>query len=119
VATLIREDPGVTMTKRFSSELERPTAEAVAAKRGWDGGSEPLSVRRCPRILSPRFSVIPAIVPLPNKSRRLPWEIVAIWSLVVFSFAALLLCFYLIQAKCNGNWPFQNSPRTILRNPPQ
>jgi hypothetical protein len=30
----------------------------------------------------------------------------AIWSFVAFSFAALLFCFYTISAKCHGDWIF-------------
>ena len=106
------------MTTRYSSELERPTGETVPIKCGRRGGSEPLSLLRCPRILSPRFPAIPAIIPQPRESRRQHWETIATWSFAVFTFAALLLCLYLIQAKCAGTWPFQATPQSILKATP-
>jgi len=39
----------------------------------------------------------------PQRARR---ENFAIWTLVVVSFAALLLCGYIILAKCRGTSPF-------------
>ena len=33
------------------------------------------------------------------------WELFALLSFVVFSFAALFFCFYVISAKCRGTWP--------------
>ncbi len=106
------------MTTRHSIELERPTREAVLIKCGRCGGSEPLSLLRCPRILSPRFPVMPAIIPQPRESRRQHWETIAAWSFAVLTFAALLLCLYLIQAKCAGTWPFQATPQSILKATP-
>ena len=44
--------------------------------------------------------------PRPNRSSHLNWELLAIWGFVVFSFAALPFCLYLILAKCFGDWPF-------------
>jgi len=37
-----------------------------------------------------------------NKSVHLNWEMLAIWSLVVVSFAALVFAGYVIGAKCHG-----------------
>ena len=42
----------------------------------------------------------------PDRSTHLNWEILAIWSFVVFSFAALLFCVCVIYAKCQANSPF-------------
>ncbi len=106
------------MTTRYSIELERPTREAVPITCGRRGGSEPLSLLRCPRTLSPRFPAIPATVPPPRESRRQHRETIATWSFAVFTFAALLFCLYLIQAKCAGTWPFQASPQSILKATP-
>ena len=39
----------------------------------------------------------------PQRARR---ENFAIWSFMVFSFAALLVCAYIILAKCRGTSPF-------------
>ena len=39
--------------------------------------------------------------PRPNKSPHRNWEMFAIWSFVVFSFAALFFVGYVIWAKCN------------------
>jgi hypothetical protein len=39
-------------------------------------------------------------------SNRLNWEMLVIWSFVVFSFAAFFFCFWAISAKCHGDWPF-------------
>jgi hypothetical protein len=38
----------------------------------------------------------------PNKSSHLNWEMLAIWSFVAVSFAALFFALYVIWAKCNG-----------------
>jgi hypothetical protein len=38
--------------------------------------------------------------PRPNKSPHLNWEMLAIWSFVVFSFAAFIFAGYVIWAKC-------------------
>jgi len=43
-----------------------------------------------------------AFVPRSNKSSHLNWEMFAIWSVVVVSFAALFAAGYIIWAKCNG-----------------
>ncbi len=40
--------------------------------------------------------------PPPNKSPHLNWEMLVIWSFVVFSFAALFAAGYIIWTKCNG-----------------
>jgi hypothetical protein len=40
--------------------------------------------------------------PRPNKSNLLNWEMFAIWSFVVSSFAALFVAVYVIWAKCQG-----------------
>jgi len=37
-----------------------------------------------------------------NKSSHLNWEMLAIWSVMVVSFAALFFAGYIIWAKCNG-----------------
>ena len=34
------------------------------------------------------------------------WELFALVSFIVLSFAGLLFCFYVIAAKCRGTWPF-------------
>lgn len=47
----------------------------------------------------------PAINPNCRTGGRLDWEMLAIWVLVVFSFAALALVVYLIGAKCDGSSP--------------
>ena len=39
-------------------------------------------------------------------SRHVNWEMLAVWILVTFSFAALLFCMYIVRAKCQGNSPF-------------
>ena len=41
-------------------------------------------------------------VPRPNRASHLKWEIVAVWIFAVFSFAALLFCFYVISEKCRA-----------------
>lgn len=41
--------------------------------------------------------------PLPDKSDHLNWERVAFWSFVIFTFAALIVAFYVIWTKCNGS----------------
>ena len=33
------------------------------------------------------------------------WELFAILSFVVLSYAGLIFCFYVIMAKCRGTWP--------------
>jgi hypothetical protein len=35
------------------------------------------------------------------------WEMLLIYGLLTFSFAAFLFCFLTISAKCRGDWPFQ------------
>ncbi len=106
------------MTTRYSTELERPSPEAVPINCRGQGASQPVPSLPCPRILSPRFPVMPAIIPQPRESRRQHWETIAAWSFAVFTFAALLLCLYLIQAKCAGTWPFQATPQSILKATP-
>ncbi len=44
--------------------------------------------------------------PHPNQPNDLNWETLAICGFVVFNFAALLFCVYIILAKCSGDWPF-------------
>ena len=34
------------------------------------------------------------------------WELFALLSFIVLSFAGLIFCFYVIAAKCRGTWPF-------------
>jgi hypothetical protein len=41
-----------------------------------------------------------ALGPRSNKSNHLNWEMLTIWSFVVFSFAALFFAGYVIWAKC-------------------
>jgi hypothetical protein len=43
--------------------------------------------------------------PRPTESSHLNWGMLAIWSLVAFSFAAFLFCLWAISAKCRGDWP--------------
>jgi hypothetical protein len=43
--------------------------------------------------------------PRPNRPNVLNWKTLAIWSFVVFNFAALLFCIHIILAKCSGDWP--------------
>jgi len=40
--------------------------------------------------------------PRPSKSNHLNWEMFAIWSLVVVSFAAFFVAGYVIWVKCQG-----------------
>ena len=40
--------------------------------------------------------------PRRNKSNHLNWEMLALWSFVAVSFAALFFAGYIIWAKCNG-----------------
>jgi hypothetical protein len=40
--------------------------------------------------------------PRPNKSRRLNWEMFAIWSLVALSFAAFFVTGCALWVKCHG-----------------
>jgi hypothetical protein len=40
-----------------------------------------------------------------DESSHRNWEMLAIWSFVVFSFAAFLFCLWAISAKCRGDWP--------------
>ena len=42
----------------------------------------------------------------PDTSTHLHWEILAVWSLALFCFAALLFCLYLISMKCHTDWHF-------------
>jgi hypothetical protein len=42
----------------------------------------------------------------PERSGHVNWEMLAIWSFVVFSFAALLFCIFIMFAKCHSDWPF-------------
>jgi hypothetical protein len=42
----------------------------------------------------------------PNTSRRPDWTMIAILGLVALSFVALFFCFWVISAKCKGDWPF-------------
>ena len=41
-----------------------------------------------------------------DTSSHVDWELLWTWGLVIFSFAALLFCMYVIRAKCQGNSPF-------------
>jgi len=41
--------------------------------------------------------------PHPDKSDHLNWEMVAFWSFVIFTFAALIVAFYVIWTKCNAS----------------
>jgi hypothetical protein len=43
-----------------------------------------------------------AFVPRSNKSSHLNWEMLALWSFVAVSFAALFAAGYIIWTKCNG-----------------
>ena len=43
--------------------------------------------------------------PRHTESSHLNWEMLAIWSLVVSSFAAFFFCLWAISAKCHGDWP--------------
>ena len=49
-----------------------------------------------------------AFVPRSNKSSRLNWEMLALWSFVAVSFAALFAAGYVIWAKCDGPSPLPN-----------
>lgn len=40
--------------------------------------------------------------PCPDKSNHLNWEMIAFWSFVIFTFAAVIFAFYVIWTKCNG-----------------
>jgi hypothetical protein len=40
--------------------------------------------------------------PRPSNSNHLNWEMFAIWSFVVVSFAALFIAGYVIWVKCHG-----------------
>jgi hypothetical protein len=40
----------------------------------------------------------------PNTSIERNWATLAIWGFVVFSFATLFFCVYLIYEKCHGGW---------------
>jgi hypothetical protein len=44
--------------------------------------------------------------PMPGKSSRVDWQMVALWVFVTVSFAALAATVYLIWAKCRGVSPF-------------
>jgi len=44
--------------------------------------------------------------PRRNKSNSLNWEMLALWSFVALSFAALIFAGYVIWAKSNGKPPF-------------
>jgi len=44
--------------------------------------------------------------PCHKECSHLDWQMVAIWSFVVFSFAALCFCLWAISAKCHGDWPY-------------
>ena len=41
----------------------------------------------------------------PYRYSHLDWTMLAIWSFVVFSFAAFFFCFWVISAKCHGDGP--------------
>ena len=43
---------------------------------------------------------------VPDTSTRKYWAILAVWSFVLFSFAALLFCLHLISLKCGSGRPF-------------
>ena len=40
-----------------------------------------------------------------DEVRSTKWELFAIGAYVVFNFAGLFFCFYVILAKCRGTWP--------------
>jgi hypothetical protein len=74
--TLHRNTTVLLNARRFTEDSERPL---IASKR--ENG------------------------PRPKNPRHLNWEMVVIWSFVIFSFAALFFCFWAISAKCRGEWP--------------
>ena len=43
--------------------------------------------------------------PRVEKTSHVNWELLMIWSFVVFSFAAFFFCLWVISAKCHGDWP--------------
>ena len=45
----------------------------------------------------------------PSRSSHPDWTMLAIWGLVVFSFAAFFFCFWVISARCRGEWPPRGS----------
>jgi len=57
----------------------------------------PLSLRACAK---------PAGILRPHNSRRVHAVTLRMWSSVVLSFAALLLCLYIILLKCQADRPF-------------
>ncbi len=48
----------------------------------------------------------PKTDPVASKTIRLDWQTIALWSFVVFCFAALVFAGYVIWAKCHANSPF-------------
>jgi hypothetical protein len=76
-------------------DLFRAEIELLAERERPIGPLEPATVTNCQ----------PAVTRLPSKRGRSIWEQILIWCFVVFSFAALVLCIYIIKAKCEGNWP--------------
>ncbi len=44
--------------------------------------------------------------PRVEQTSHVNWAMLAIWSFTVFSFAALLICIYIMFAKCGGALPF-------------
>jgi len=67
--------------------------------------TEPFSkTRRVAEASAPRSSErTSGSTPPPNTSIRPNWEMVALWSFVVVSFAALFSCGLIIWAKCHGD----------------
>jgi hypothetical protein len=42
----------------------------------------------------------------PNRSSHLNWTMLAIWVFVGIMFAAFIFCFWVISARCRGDWTF-------------
>ena len=75
----------------------KPTREPVLARRATSCLFWKSEVNPRQRAIEPR-----AFGPRPNKSPRLNWEMLAIWSFVAISFTALFFAAYVIWAKCHG-----------------
>jgi len=92
----------VSMIEGYRTECGRPTWATPATERARQTTSDLGSETRRVTNHSERHPTKQerATSPPPHETSRLNWEMLVIWSFVVFSFAALFFAGYVIWAKC-------------------
>ena len=110
-ATSVARASGVRVTKRLASPLiakrdvSQPAHETCALPRA---ASQSFPVNKAANACAPDrgVEVIMANHAPADEVQCNKWELFALLSFIVLSFAGLFFCFYVISAKCRGTWPF-------------